>query len=623
MIRRRQSPPASCFMRTSSILIIALSFFTTASAQTYYSADPKYLRVKPESDNVASAFRYSYPDTSITCSSEFAPRNFLGNIGLASPAYLLRYGTDMLGFRIYPNVLDNDRMRPANAMYYRSKGPFASLTGIAGSRELQLFRLMYTQTFRKKVNLAIRFNRYTSTGFYTRQQTYTNNLMLTSNHASASGRWGYYLFLLNNGNQNQENGGITDTLLNDSTAAVRKELVPVRLRAASRDNRETRVMLNPWLRLNKQRDSSAGHFLQLKSQLTFVKLIYTDAGINGDEFYRFVFLDTVRTRDSLSLRNFRNELRYSFVSEGKRIRGSAGYLHATNLLWQHSDSLFTNEIVSAMLAFAGLPESDTSDAGGFSAKAGGEYIFRGRAAGNIKAELNAEWRLADTKLRVFADLLFERRNPDYIHTRWISNHFYWVSSGFGAQESMQAQAGVHGRYFGISGLAESVSNYLYFDESALPRQYAGPVTNTSVRVHAGGILFRHLGVFIEAAQQNSSRAAIVRMPPQVFTGRLFYHSMMFRNNLQLQIGGQLQFYGDFTPYAFMPATQVFHLQDGVTSTTYPYVDVFLQGRIRPVTFFLKMENVLQSLAGSNYSLVRGYYQPDRAFRFGLTWMFFD
>jgi hypothetical protein len=73
----------------------------------------------------------------------------------------------------------------------------------------------------------------------------------------------------------------------------------------------------------------------------------------------------------------------------------------------------------------------------------------------------------------------------------------------------------------------------------------------------------------------------------------------------------------------MPASQVFYLQDRYTTGEYPFLDVYLNARIRPVNIFVKIENVLYGYAGKSYSFVPGYYQPDRAFRFGISWMFFD
>jgi hypothetical protein len=73
----------------------------------------------------------------------------------------------------------------------------------------------------------------------------------------------------------------------------------------------------------------------------------------------------------------------------------------------------------------------------------------------------------------------------------------------------------------------------------------------------------------------------------------------------------------------MPATQVFYLQSAVRTSTFPYVDLYLSGRIRPVSFFVKAENLLANILGNNYFLQPGYFQPNTAIRLGISWMFFD
>ena len=114
------------------------------------------------------------------------------------------------------------------------------------------------------------------------------------------------------------------------------------------------------------------------------------------------------------------------------------------------------------------------------------------------------------------------------------------------------------------------------------------------------------------------------MPENISTLNLFYSSTFFHNNLQLQFGSQLQSYQSFSAYGYMPSSQVFYLQNESFKTQfYPFLDIYLNARIHPVSFFFKVENVLQGSVGNNYSFVKGYFQTDRAFRFGITWMFFD
>lgn len=619
--------------RTSNTIVTWLAVFFVGSAflvpaQVYYTTNPEYLRVKKEQNNVLSAYHFFQPDTLVTNIGNYFPRNFMGNLGLASPNYQLRYGTDALGFRLWQAPLQNDRIYDQDVEYYRTKGPFADLTGIAGSKEFQIFKALFTHTYRDKLNVTLRFNRYTSKGFYQRQQTYTNNFFLSSNATSKNRRAGYYLYLLNNGNKNSENGGIQDGRLNDSTMGLNKEIMRVNLSQASRDNREMKVMVNPWLRLNKRSDSTTkgDHYLQYKARVSFLSNRYKDEGISSDNFYRTFYVDTLLTIDSSHVFQWRNELNYTW--RGKKANSfSVAYANEFNKVHQYVDSIFFNHLVSAEWHFNKLIKKDSAGKTKtelFNALRG-EYIAEGPNAGNFKVENTTRYDLnSQKKNSIYLDLLLEKRSADYIYNTWLSNHFYWFNKGFTAQQQFQAQAGLKlGGVLDLSVFAQSITNYLYFDSLAEPAQLNTTLTNVGLQFSFVKVLFKHLGLGLSLAHQNTSQTAVVRLPANIGTAKLFYHGNLFKNNLQLQVGAQLQVYDAFYSYAYMPSTQVFYIQNKYKAEPYPYLDVFLQARIRPVSFFIKMENALQGLAGPNYAFTPGYYQTDRAFRFGINWVFFD
>jgi hypothetical protein len=605
-----------------------LAFFISfqGAAQVYYSTRADYLRSKTEQNNLLSSYRNDYPDTSVTELSNYFPRNFSGNTGLPSPALLLRYGTGNLGFRFFQPPILNDIFKEEDITYFRSAGPYASLTGVAGSKQLQIFKMLFTHTYREKLNITLRFNRYTSMGYYKRQQTYTNNFYLTSNYTVRDKKAGYYLYLLNNGNKNEESGGIKDGRLSDSTLKVNKDILEPRISAANRDNRELKVMFNPWLRLNKTSDSSrrADHYLQVKSKYGSNSYRYKDDNSPVDGYYTHFYLDTMATRDSSHIKQIANELDYSLLTRDNRFGFSAGYRYEATDLWQQRGTSFYNGMIVSDFIFRtrGVP-ADTSHKA-FVSGATFQYVLHGYNEGNLKIENKSVFVLNEKKKSsLFLTALFEKRSPDYIYSNWQSNHFKW-SRHFEAQEQAQVNGGIRLRQLVTASVFyQSVSNYLYFDEKAEPAQLKGTVSNLALSLDFTKVFWRHLGVSVNYMHQVTDKTKYVRIPPQVFTGKLFYNASLFRNNLQLQIGSQLQQYETFTAYAYMPATQVFYLQHSYRAGTYPYVDVYLNGRIRPVSFFLKVENLLQGYAGTAYSFIPGYYQPDRAFRFGITWVFFD
>lgn len=603
--------------------VVCIGMGTALSGQVAYSTRPDYLQLKREGSNLLSSFYQAYPDSNITWLSQPFPRNYLGNIGMPSPSYQLGYGTPQLGFRFFDPPTRSDRYLDEDVRYYRTRGPYASLTGIAGSKQLQSFGLRFTHTYKEKINVALHLNRYSSLGYYKRQQTYTNTFFLSSNYSGR--RWGYYLYLINNSNRNQESGGLRDTTLNDSTNQISKELLPVKFNAATRVNRETRLMINPWLRLNRRPDSLPGvdHFVELKSTLSFQLYRYRDPNSVSENYYQQFLLDTAGTSDSSRVRQWRNAVQYVVAGPAGKYRFSAGYANEISNIWQEHDSLLLNHLAQAGLVVRRKLTSNQAQPDHLEMELQGQYVMAGPNANNYKLESRNRVVIGAKENLLFADLLLEQRNPDYFYNRWISNHFAW-NNNYTKQQRFQARVG--GRYRELIRLElfyTATDNFLYFDEVAQPRQLKGTVINSGAGLLLQKVAFKHLGAALGYTYQTTSAAQYQRIPPQIAMARLYYTGNLFKNNLQLQLGGQVQVYDAFTPYAYMPATQAFYLQNQVQSAAYPYLDIYLNARIRPVSFFLKMENVLNGRLGTDYTLVAGYYQSPAAFRFGLTWVFFD
>jgi hypothetical protein len=253
-----------------------------------------------------------------------------------------------------------------------------------------------------------------------------------------------------------------------------------------------------------------------------------------------------------------------------------------------------------------------------------QQVISGYNAGDVlyKGDLNFLPNRSK-RTQFYATVSFENRRPDEIYMQWSANNFYWQTN-FRQQQKFELLAGAQvGKWLSVSMVQQNIHNYLYFDSLALPEQHIGMVLNTSLSVSLSHVFFHHLGTRIEQRVQMTNKTDIQRFPSQYTKLNLYYTGSLFHNALQLNIGTQVQLYQGFTPYAYMPSTQIYYLQNKANPGAYPYTDVYLSGRIRPVTFFIKMENVLRELGGINYYLVAGNYQPERAFRMGLTWLFFD
>jgi hypothetical protein len=614
-------------------------FSNTAWAQVKYSNDPDYLLSKTEFGNVLfKKFRSAYPDTSVRNLHNYSGRNYMGNLGLPTPSYMLSYRSKPLGFYVYDLPFGNDIIQKQQVEYLRTKGPYASLTGIAGSKQEQHFRMLFSNTFKNRMNFTLRFNRFGSMGYYQKQQTFTNNFYTSQNWSAKNNRFGFYSYILYNKVKYQENGGIKyDTILRDQTT-ITKDLLTVNLGNAKRTVKETYATVNPWLKLNKGDPDSTkfSHYLDYRLSYTGNYYWYVDENVEFDNFYNTFYLDTVRTDDSTHLRQFVNRVNYTFKVNQLGLGAYAGYANEYNIYHQFADSVFAHNLVYASVFFDKLIKKNDSLSINrnkfFSTRITYSSVLSGPNSGDMKVELNSElsFRLNENGLgtkktsRIYLSLLSEQRHPDMIYNYWYSNHFVW-NNNYKPVQLLQGKLGLIHHTSGLSAnvLYQSTTNYLYFDSTATPQQSKATVTNLQFNLNYNYVFFKHLGVRLNLYYQNTNKTDIVRIPPGAASGSLYYTGILFKNNLQLQVGVQGEYYQAYKAYAYMPATNQFYVQNRVTVGEYPFVDVYLNARIRPVQFFVKMENVLYGLAGSNYYFVPGYIQPDRALRFGLTWLFFD
>jgi hypothetical protein len=106
----------------------------------------------------------------------------------------------------------------------------------------------------------------------------------------------------------------------------------------------------------------------------------------------------------------------------------------------------------------------------------------------------------------------------------------------------------------------------------------------------------------------------------------FEHLFNFKNTngqLNTQIGAEVLYHTLYNPYSYMPATGRFYRQDQVQTGNYPFINVFLNLKLRRTRIFLMFDHINSGLMGYNYYMVPTYPMNIRMFRYGLAWTFYD
>lgn len=607
------------------------------NAQTKYSTDKEYILYQAAGENnLSKKFTSAYPDTSASNLHNYSPRNFSGNLGLPQPGYLLHYQQRDLGFHYYQMPFGNDVILPHQVNYYVTKGPFASLSGFAGSKQEQTFRLLFSHTTKKNLNITVKFNRFGSLGFYKKQQTFVNNFYSSTHYTNSKKRFGFFAYFLYNKVKNQENGGIKYDTLIEENVLIGKDLLEVNLSNAKRENKTADFNFNPWFRLNKIDSTNVSHYLDYKFNYTGNYYWYLDNGIGYENFYNTVYLDTVQTNDSTHLRKFNNRINYTIKLNKAGLSASVGYSNEYSILHNYFDSILQNNLAHASLYYNKTFLNKDSTAFNRNKQFSSELNYASVVSGSYQSDFKIDWQSSfslrtdergnptNKTTRLFLKIASELRHPDFLYNYNYSNNFRW-NNNFKQTALLQTKAGIKNELsgLGLSILWQSTNNLIYMDSTLLPKQANVAISNWAYNLNFSKVFFKHLGIGINVTYQTTNKESIVRIAPLRALGSLYYTGNLFKNNLQLQIGAQAEYFTSFKAYAYIPAYNMYYLQNRQSVGEYPFVDVFLNARIRPVQFFVKLENALYGLMGSNYNFVPGYYQPDRAFRFGLTWLFFD
>lgn len=600
------------------LYFVFLSFSFTA--QIKYPSDSSFLSILSNSEkNNLLNFKYSKIDSSITNIQNYFPRNTNGHLGQASAPIYIDYQSKSLGFNMLRAPYQNDMICADEVKYYQTKGPYANLTGIAGSKQEQLFKLLFSNTFKNNLNITLAFNRYSGLGFYKHQQSFTNNFYTSSNYTSKNGRVGYYAYFLFNKLKHQENGGIANDSSFIENVSINKMLLPVNLSNAKREYRNTTIDFNPWFRLNKQEDSTSvlSHYIDYQFNYSGSYTKYIDLNSSSEGFYNVFYLDTVSTHDSSHWRGISNGLNYTLKINPINSRIKIGYKNEINQVYQYADSVFMNQMANVGFYF------NDNNYNGF-AKV--NYVFSGPNANDYSLDINNRYfkKVATVPFALNFNVNIEQRHPDFMFNSWTSNHYIWKNN-FSPTNKMQALLSIAttDNRFNMGIVFQNIKNLIYFNELAVPEQTPIAIQNISAFIHKDVLLFKHLGIGAKYNYQSSSYQSIISVPNHLINGALYYQGNLFKKALQIQIGFNAQYFSSFYGYAYMPATNQYYVQTKTAVGDYPYVDFFLNARIKPVRFFIKIDHVTQSLMGSNYSLTPGYLQNDRAFKFGLNWLFFD
>jgi hypothetical protein len=73
----------------------------------------------------------------------------------------------------------------------------------------------------------------------------------------------------------------------------------------------------------------------------------------------------------------------------------------------------------------------------------------------------------------------------------------------------------------------------------------------------------------------------------------------------------------------MPATAAYYRQNSSLTGNYPYLNVFINFKLKRTRILLMFDHLNSGLSGYNYFMVPSYPMNVRMIRYGFAWTFYD
>ena len=601
--------------------------------------------------NIDTAFSLSHRSR---IADKYSPINAtLGNYGL--PFYQMNF---------FDRVRDPDNFLyssyyplmhlPANAVFMNSTKPYTELDwSYAGKRESaeQTFRVMHSQNVNRKLNIGLIYDIVFSLGQYNFQKASDKTFTIFTSYTGD--RYKLYFSAGINNLYSNENGGIANMSdlanTNQSTLDILTNLGTLNNAISKVKNRNVLLVQRytigsaPGVKKDSTSREKPG-FLGLSGTFSHIFIYEKNIRRYRDEnpvsgFYDSIFMDSHLTYDSIYSRSIKNTIRFDFTTDETRkfrLGGGVGirnelltfyhiipvpyFLQPETPEWHKNNNVLIGKLYNNI-------------GNNFLWLATGELFLTGYRAGdfNLKGEINKSFNWKKGKASWLINGSMANTQPSFWYDQWGSNNFRWQNN---FTKEFRIDVGTAFRYPGRKAELKFnygiIKNYVDFDTTAFPSQLAGPVSVAALTLSKDLRLWKfHLNS--DVILQKSSHPEIIDLPLFALrTAGYFEHLFRFASTggkLYAQLGADLIYNSQYHGYNYMPATGVFYRQENISVGDYPYINLFLNLKIKRTRLYLMFDHVNQGLninnTRYNYFMVPSYPMNIRMFRFGFSWTFYD
>jgi hypothetical protein len=581
---------------------------------------------------------------------KFSPLNaYPGNYGL--PLYQMNFfdritNADRFLYRNYYPFMHLS----SNPVFMNTQVPFTEMGySHAGKRDRaeQTLFVRHSQNVNRYLNFGIVFDVVYSLGQYNYQRSDNKNFNYYTSYTGDK----YKLYLSGGINNiiSYENGGIVDKsqLSSYDTRDVQVNLGSMNVATTTLKNRNLLIVQR--YSVNKIRSSGSDTLperkkggLRLYGTFSHIfewdktrKSYHDQYPMSGFYDTSMIYISKTVTLDSLSMGVIKNTIRFDFGTDGTGKVSLGGGFGIRNELFRYSQIIPSD--ASPPSDTAAWRKNNNALIGRlynnigkkFRWVANGELFLTGYRSGDF--DLNGtitkefEWKAGMARWDINGGM--RSSSPSFWLNSFGSNHFKWQND---FQKEFRIDAGTVFNYPEGKLLARFnyaiIDNYLYFGPDALPSQRESGLSVLSAFVRKEFVAWKfHMAN--ELLVQKSSNSDVADLPLVALRSAGFFehnfHFNLTNGDLNTQIGLEVFYNTAYKGYAYMPATGVYYQQNTSNTGNYPYLNAFINLKVKRTRIFLTLDHFNAGLTGYNYFMVPDYPMSILMFKYGFAWTFYD
>ncbi|MGC9341413.1 MAG: putative porin [Bacteroidales bacterium] len=624
------------------ILTFSLDAFTQES-QPDTSIIIRSFALNPETNQIDEADM----DTTFKAIHDINPiyyhsfsNTFLGNTGQAAVTNNLSkrelYNPFMFSkpYRYY--IYD-----PYTILHYNTRKPFTELKYLtSGSRDdsEQILSALHTQNVNQYVNVGIFYDLIASKGIYIDQNTGLNRLNLFGSYNKDD--YSMYTSIHYNGFKFQENGGL-ENLENFKNRESEALNYAMNLDDANSRYRNLNLFYTHKLNMAALSPDSITKVrlkaFSLQHTINYQRYtkIYTDDISLSDtvRFYENNYYLTGEAYDSAFHQNLLNQVDLNIkLGKNQQLKVYAAHEFKTFRYTMPVEVSYEAEGLPVDTVIRTYPQNNYNDisiGGIYNGKlknweyaASGRLYLTGYKAGDLNVDANFTRFFNEKTWHLTLAGKISTLTPSYFLQNYGSAHFVW-NNNFKNIDNTSAWLELgHLEDFKIGLYLNYYTGYIFFNQDALPEQKENQIFTTTFELYKkftwGPVNHTHKVLLQKGADE------VINIPFLAYQNSTWYENQVFNKVLKFRIGFDFYYFTSYFADAFMPATGMFYNQAEQEIGNYPFLDAFLDVKLKRTRFTIQYTNALSEFT-SDATYFMAYRNPNfnGTLKFGIAWTFYN